>query len=223
MSILIQGPKQPGIDMHLYLGLLKEELATLWETSARTWDAYTGDYFDMRAALLTTVQDYPGYAYVSCQVNHGHNACVRCMENTPHIQLPRDPGSSKTVFPKMRKWLRANHEWRKRADLFDGTVELDGPPARRSGEVIKELLDNWKECPAPGKKRLRVKPLRGVWKARSVFWDLPYWKYLHTPHSLDLMHIMKNVCGSLFATLCNMPDRTKDGPKARYDMIHLGI
>ena len=38
MSILIQGPKQPVVDMHLYLGLLKEELATLWETPRRTWE-----------------------------------------------------------------------------------------------------------------------------------------------------------------------------------------
>jgi hypothetical protein len=59
MSILIQGPKQPGIDMHLYLELLKEELAMLWEMPARTWDAYKGEYFGLRAALLTTVQDYP--------------------------------------------------------------------------------------------------------------------------------------------------------------------
>ena len=71
MSILIQGPKQPGVDMHLYLGLLKEELATLWQTPARTWDAYKRDYFPLRAAVLMTVQDYPGYANVSWQVNNG--------------------------------------------------------------------------------------------------------------------------------------------------------
>ena len=60
LSILIQGLKQPGVDMHLYLGLLKDELDTLWKTPPRTWDAYTGDYFDMRVALFTTVQDFPG-------------------------------------------------------------------------------------------------------------------------------------------------------------------
>jgi hypothetical protein len=74
-----------------------------------------------------------------------------------------------------------------------------------------------------GKKRPRVKPLRGVWKARSIFWDLPYWKYLHTPHSLDLMHITKNVCESLVATIINRPEKTKDGQKARNDLIKLGI
>jgi hypothetical protein len=55
MSILIQGPKQPSMDMHQYLELLKEELATLWETPVRMWDAYKGEYFGLRATLLTMV------------------------------------------------------------------------------------------------------------------------------------------------------------------------
>ena len=169
------------------------------------------------------MQDYPGYAYVSAQVNHGHNACVKCMDETPHLQLPRDPGSSKTVFQGTRKWLRMDHPWRKRGDLFNGKDELERAPRPRSGEEIEELLNNWVDCPAPGKKRPRTKPLLGVWKARSVFWDLPYWKVLHTPHSLDVMHITKNVTESLLGTLLNMPERTKDGPKARKDLKLLGI
>ena len=43
------------------------------------------------------------------------------------------------------------------------------------------------------------------------------------PHSLDVMHIMKNVCESLLGTLLNMPERTKDGPKARADLKSMGI
>ena len=62
-----------------------------------------------------------------------------------------------------------------------------------------------------------------VWKTRSVFWDLPYWKIHHVPHSLDVMHITKNVCESLLGTLLNMPERTKDGPKARADLKSMGI
>jgi hypothetical protein len=37
------------------------------------------------------------------------------------------------------------------------------------------------------------------------------------------MHIMKNVCESLVATIISMPEKTKDGPKARNDLIKLGI
>ena len=60
-------------------------------------------------------------------------------------------------------------------------------------------------------------------ETRSVFWDLEYWPILDTPHSLDQMHIMKNVCESLLGTLLNMPERTKDGPKARADLKSMGI
>src|ERR1041385_8819148 len=37
------------------------------------------------------------------------------------------------------------------------------------------------------------------------------------------MHITKNVCESLFGTLLNMPEKTKDGPKARNDLKFMGI
>ena len=55
MSMLIQGPKQPGNNINLYLGLLLEELDMLWKTPAKTWDASKGEYFYMRAALITTI------------------------------------------------------------------------------------------------------------------------------------------------------------------------
>src|SRR3954470_17737581 len=62
-----------------------------------------------------------------------------------------------------------------------------------------------------------------VWKTKSVFWDLEYWSVLRRPHSLDIMHITKNVCESLFGTLLIMPEKTKDGPKSRNDLKFMGI
>jgi hypothetical protein len=177
----------------------------------------------MRDALLTMVHDFLGYRYVAGQVVHGFNACVRCMDDTMFRQLDRDPGSSKTVFVGHRRWLREDDAWRKRKDLFDCQDEPRRRPRTRSGEQIDELLKNWKECPPPGKKRKAPEPLLKVWKTRSVFWDLPYWKILRVPHSLDVMHITKNVCESLLGTLLNMPEKTKDGPKARYDLQSIGI
>ena len=131
------------------------------------------------------------------------------MEKTPFVQLGKDPGSSKTVYMRHRMWLPENDPWRKRGDLFNGKDELDNAPPKRTGEEIDTLLKNWTDCPLPGKikKQKRKKgdkkkskkepePLLGVWKRRSVFWDLPYWKILGTPHSLDVMHITKNICES---------------------------
>ena len=91
-----------------------------------------------------------------------------------------------------------DHPWRKLGELFsNGKDEPNGAPRTRSGAEIDELLKNWNECPSPGKKRPKPEPLLGIWKARSVFHDLEYWPVLHTPHSLDVMHITKNV--ALFA------------------------
>ena len=154
------------------------------------------------------------------------------MDDTTYRQLDRDPGSSKTVFMGHRRWLHDDDPWRKRKDLFDGETEPRKRPCTRSGEEIDELLKNWKDCPLPGKKqkapepgkkRKAPEPLLKVWKTRSVFWDLPYWKIHRVPHSLDVMHITKNVCESLLGTLLNMPERTKDGPKARADLKSMGI
>ena len=39
----------------VWMGLLQEELDTLWKTPTKTWDASKGEYFNMRAALITTV------------------------------------------------------------------------------------------------------------------------------------------------------------------------
>ena len=90
---------------------------------ANTYDAVAQDYFTMRAALVTTVQDYPGCGYTSGQVIQGFCACVRCMDNTSYLQLEKDPGSSKTVFMAHRRRLGKNDPWRKHGDLFDGKSE----------------------------------------------------------------------------------------------------
>src|SRR4051812_27854760 len=96
MCMLIQGPKQPGNDINLYLKLLKDELDTLWE-GVNTWDAVAEEYFPMRVALLCTVHDYLGHGYVAGQVCYGHWGCMRCMDDPTFMQLKKDPGSSKTV------------------------------------------------------------------------------------------------------------------------------
>jgi hypothetical protein len=128
MTMLIQGLKQPGNDIQLYLGLLTEELATLWDTPRNTWDTIAQDYFPMRAALVMTVHDYLGCGYVLGKVVHGYCACIRCMDDTTYHQLQKDPDSLKTMFLGHRRWLRKDDPWRKRKDLFNGKLELRDDP-----------------------------------------------------------------------------------------------
>ena len=65
MSMLIKGPKQPGNNINLYLQLLKDELHKICTEGVNTWDAVAEDYFPIRTALITMVQDYLGYRYIA--------------------------------------------------------------------------------------------------------------------------------------------------------------
>jgi hypothetical protein len=49
-----------------------------------------------------------------------------------------------------------------------------------------------------------------MWKRQFIFWELPYWKDLDVRHSIDVMHIKKNVCESLLGTLLNTDGKTRD-------------
>ena len=78
-----------------------------------------------------------------------------------------------------RRWLDKDDEWRSHGDLFDNTDEARGPPCKRSGEEIHEMLKNWTDCSKPGKKKKKAeKMLLKVWKRKYVFWGLKYWELL---------------------------------------------
>ena len=55
-----------------------------------------------------------------------------------------------------------------------------------------------------------------MWKKKSIFWDLPYWKDLEVRSAIDVMHVMKNLCMNLLGFL-GVYGKTKDSPEARED------
>ena len=55
-----------------------------------------------------------------------------------------------------------------------------------------------------------------MWKNKSIFWDLPYWKDLEVRSAIDVMHVTKNLCVTLLGFL-SMYGKTKDTPEARED------
>jgi hypothetical protein len=55
------------------------------------------------------------------------------------------------------------------------------------------------------------------------FWELPYWKDLDVHHSIDVMHIEKNVCESLLKTLLNTDGKTRDHGHTLADLKKMGI
>ena len=60
-------------------------------------------------------------------------------------------------------------------------------------------------------------------KVNQFFFYLEYWQYLLVCHLLDVMHVEKNVCESIYGTLLHQPGKTKDGVKTRKDFIEMKI
>lgn len=65
-AILIQGPKQPGNDIDVYLRPLVEELLQLWNgNGVRTWDEHGQEEFNLKALLFVTINDWPTLSNLS--------------------------------------------------------------------------------------------------------------------------------------------------------------
>ena len=75
MPMLIQGPKQPGNDIDVYLRPLVEELLLLWNgKGVRVWDEHNQEEFDLHALLFVTINDWPALSNLSGQTNKGYHA-----------------------------------------------------------------------------------------------------------------------------------------------------
>ncbi|XP_078165505.1 uncharacterized protein LOC144560201 [Carex rostrata] len=82
MSLLIQGPRQPGNDIDVYLAPLIEDLQKLWRDGVRVWDAYDKEQFELRAMVFCTINDFPAYGNLSGYSTKGAKACPICEDDT---------------------------------------------------------------------------------------------------------------------------------------------
>jgi hypothetical protein len=55
------------------------------------------------------------------------------------------------------------------------------------------------------------------------FWELLYWKDLDVRHSIDEMHVKKNVCESLLGTFLNTDGKIRGHGHARANLKKMGI
>jgi hypothetical protein len=62
-----------------------------------------------------------------------------------------------------------------------------------------------------------------MWTHKSGLERLPYFDGLLLPHNIDVMHTEKNVAQALWATLMDIPNKTKDNPKAIVIWQHYAI
>ncbi|XP_074300581.1 uncharacterized protein LOC141631860 [Silene latifolia] len=212
LTLLISGPKQPGNDIDVYLAPLIEDLKMLWNVGVEVFDANTSSRFQMHAMLYCTINDFPAYGNLSGYRLKTDKGCPVCGDETESDWLEH---SGKFSYRGGRRFLLENLQYRKKKKAFDVKMEHRKPPLFPSGEEYYDMVKNI--TTVFGKPY--VPPPDGVYHTkRSIFWELPYWQHLHVRHCIDVMHVEKNVFDSVIGTLLNMPNKTKDGVKARNDM-----
>ena len=222
LSVLVPGPKNPKQKIDVFLQPLIAELKMLWEVGVETWDNSLQQNFRMRAALMWTISDFPAYSMLSGWKTAGHLACPHCAHDHDAYNLSH--GGKTTWFDNHRKFLPANHPFRRNKNWFTKgkTVNESAPPVRTGEDVIQEIeslgLMKITELGSDEHNAKVIKTYNCGWKKRSIFWDLPYWRTLSIRHNLDVMHVEKNVFENIFNTIMAIEGKTKDNSKARDDI-----
>jgi hypothetical protein len=117
--------------------------------------------------------------------------------------------------------VRTNHPCL-RVGYHSNTERRCPPPHLTCHEFYKMVKDIYVVL---GKRKRTDKKIKedDMWKKQSIFWELLYWKDLDVRHSIDVMHVKKNMCESLLGTLLNTNGKTRDHGHARADIKKMGI
>jgi hypothetical protein len=228
LSLVIPGPSLPGMDIDVYLQPLIDELLELRNVGVQTFDASKMKNFNMRSQLMWTINDLPASADLSGWPNRGMKAFPCCMKSIRSKYLKN---GCKFCYMGHRRYLPTEHLWRLNRRTFDGTEEFDSAPNVPCGAEILQQLDGvaFRDENA-SKKKKRKKRKTGaassddvLWKKKSIFFRLPYWKDNLLRHNLDGMHIKKNVMDNILGTILNIKGKTKDNLAAWLDLQEMGL
>ncbi|XP_038698007.1 uncharacterized protein LOC119995565 [Tripterygium wilfordii] len=192
LSLLIPGPNGPGNNIDVYLQPLVQELIELWEVGEDTFDASSKETFNMRAAIMWTINDFPAYGNLSGWCTYGRFACPVCNEDTSSMRLKY---GKKFCYMYHRRFLDHSSNYRNDAKSFDGTKELRDAPIVLSGsEILHQMRGIKFNLGKASDEVIGVK--KGTWKKRSVFFQS---SLLGTLHIQELKRLESKV----ILTLCN--------------------
>jgi hypothetical protein len=93
---------------------------------------------------------------------------------------------------------------------FNGNTEKRHPPPHFIGHEVYEMIKDVHVVLGKRKRTNKNTEADDMWKKQLIFWELPYWKDFDVRHSIDVMHVKKNVRESLLRTLLNTDNKTRD-------------
>ncbi|CAM8999989.1 unnamed protein product [Rhodiola kirilowii] len=213
LTVLIPGPTAPGNDIDVYLQPLIDELRDLWENGVETYDASKKQNFQMHAALLWTINDFPAYGNLSGWGTKGKMACPSCHVCTSSLRLKE---AKKTCYMGHRRFLPMGHRWRGK--------KMIAPRPLSGDEVLNQLNKLGQVTFGKASKSCLQGYLKDHnWRKCSIFFELPYWRTLLLRHNLDVMHVEKNICDNVLGTILQIAGKSKDSKEVRLDLETLGI
>nr|GEU92309.1 hypothetical protein [Tanacetum cinerariifolium] len=102
LSLLIQGPKQPGNDIDIYLKPLIKDMQDLWSKGVKVYDAYKKETFQTRAMIFCTISDSPTYGNLSRYKKERKNG-MSCLllniqgKTKDEVKVRKDMEAMKTI------------------------------------------------------------------------------------------------------------------------------
>jgi hypothetical protein len=180
LALLIPGRESVTSDVFdVYLEPLVEELEELWAgVPAHDIGKEVGQKaFQLRAMLLWTIHDFPGYGTVGGFSHQGYAACPWCGQD---LGAEHSTELSKHTYGGTRRWLPEDHPYRSEEmkDHFNGHIE--NRPKPRTVTVEEQIhhalqYEAWK---AGGNRVGAVGDPSKIFglKRLSILFRLPYWK-----------------------------------------------
>ncbi|KAL4385879.1 hypothetical protein GQ457_09G021950 [Hibiscus cannabinus] len=127
LSLLISGPKGPGNNIDVYMQPLVAELHELWEVGVETFDAATNKTFQLRAALMWTINDFPAYANLSrwstrgewVEPNHRFRTDKHSFDGTEEYRIAPSPPTGTDVLRQLEALNGIlDGPWKKKSIFF---------------------------------------------------------------------------------------------------------
>ncbi|GKA85613.1 hypothetical protein Tco_0807267 [Tanacetum coccineum] len=137
LMMLILDPKSHAKDIDVFLRPLIEELKTLWG-GVWTKAIAMGTYFNMKATLLWTINDFPARSNLSGWTGQGYFAFPTCNKETPTTRV-----RGEITYVGYKRFLCVSHPMRNKKKEFQGEVERVHPPKRLTNA---EIMDNLGYC-----------------------------------------------------------------------------
>jgi hypothetical protein len=139
LTMMIPRPKNPGKKLDVFLRPLIDELKNFWSVGVETYDAYRKENFQLRAALMWTISDFPAYGMLSGWSTHGNLSYPYCMEHNKAFRLKN--GGKTTFFDCHRRFLPMNHPYRCQSYKFlKGVIKrLPHLPSPSGLEMLNEV------------------------------------------------------------------------------------